>query len=842
MPSTPFAVPPEPLPDSALTLRLIERPRLLEPLLQQIRSQRVTFIQGPAGSGKSVLLEQAVAALDGQLRTARLSLACSPLSNNSLRASLLSLFSRLCGQVLERTPFVIFIDDADELLGRTDPSVLRQCLSSLPAQGKLVIASRRKLALHHFGLAREPGEPLQLAQLLFTPQELRQALVRGGQPLDAAALMAAWRFSEGWPAVLALLCASDAEDGALDADEMLLAWFEEELFDDLGPALLRFALEASAVGRVAAQLLDWVRGRCDSQGHLRGLGHEHGLLLDGGQRLPRSLLATLRRRHRRDAPLRVRELHRAALETLLDLGQLEPALEQAYQLGDRPLLLGLLQRHGETLLRQGRMRALGRWLGELDASGLLDEAPRLQLTLAWALLFSNDQAGARRVAARLRAAPLNGELDADLSALELTGLSMRDQLEPGLYPAVEAQGFSSGVQQCTRALLHLLDGELQPVADWLGRRLENLDRESGAFVGAYARSILAMGALLRGEVQDARDWLRQGRELLAGEHTPFHGNSLLATLEALALYEGGRLDDTRELLELHLPLLRQTGLLDQIILAHKLYARILLDQEQGSAALQVLAALECLGRDGQLPRMVLCARLEQARCALCRGDLARARALFDEAAGQRGIEQVRRHAFLPSDSDDLDLLGARLALAEGRDDGLLEGLAAALERAIAAERLRRALSIRLLLAQALERRGHEHAALRMMEAALLFAAPRGLKQAFIDEGKAVLALVQRVGQGVAALAPFVASLLPGSGLDPGQVAAPASGIGAQLTAKEVQVLSLVASGQSNDALARQLFVSESTVRTHLRSINAKLNARSRLEALAIARREGLIAG
>lgn len=838
MPSSSFAEP--------LTLCLIERPRLLQPLLEQIRRQRVTFIQGPAGSGKSVLLGQAIAALDGQLQTARLALAGSPLSNTSLRASLLSLFSRLCGQNRGQAPFVIFIDDADELLGRTDPSVLRQCLSSLPAQGKLVIASRRKLALHHFGLASEPGQPLQLAQLLFTPQELRQALSRDGQPLDAAALMAAWRFSEGWPAVLALLCASDAEDGSLDAGQLLQAWFEEEVFSDLGPALLRFACEASAVGQVQAQLLDWVRGRCDSQGYLRGLGHEHGLLLDGGTRLPRPLLATLRRRHRREAPLRVRELHRAALETLLDLQRLEPALEQAYRLGDRPLLLGLLERHGDSLLRQGRMRSLSRWLGELDAAGLLQTAPRLRLVLAWALLFNNDQTGARRVIGELRQA-MPG-YDTDLRALELTSLSMRDQLEPALLQAdlnpepEEASSFASGVQQCTRALLHLLDGELLPVEAWLSRRLDRLDSGAGAFVGAYARSILAMGALLRGEVQQARNWLRQGRELLAGEHTPVQGNSLLATLEALALYESGATDQARQLLELHLPLLRQTGLLDQIILAHKLYARILLNHEQGSAAPDVLAALECLGRDGQLPRMVICARLEQARCALSRGDGALARALFDEAAAQRGVDPMRRYAFLPSDSDDLDLLGARLALAEGRDEGLVESLGAHLEQALGRDRLRRALTLRILLAQALERRGHEHAALRMLEAALAFAAPRGLKQAFLDEGRALLVLVQRVGQGVAALAGFAAELLAGTGLGLEPQALPACATTALLTAKEIQVLALVASGQSNDALARQLFVSESTVRTHLRSINAKLNARSRLEALAIARREGLIAG
>ena len=65
----------------------------------------------------------------------------------------------------------------------------------------------------------------------------------------------------------------------------------------------------------------------------------------------------------------------------------------------------------------------------------------------------------------------------------------------------------------------------------------------------------------------------------------------------------------------------------------------------------------------------------------------------------------------------------------------------------------------------------------------------------------------------------------GSGCAPG----PGAGHGAcrALTRKELRVLELLASGYSNAAMAEKLFVSDSTVRTHLRSINLKLGARSR---------------
>ena len=57
-----------------------------------------------------------------------------------------------------------------------------------------------------------------------------------------------------------------------------------------------------------------------------------------------------------------------------------------------------------------------------------------------------------------------------------------------------------------------------------------------------------------------------------------------------------------------------------------------------------------------------------------------------------------------------------------------------------------------------------------------------------------------------------------------------------LTAKEIRILQLVAEGYSNKAIGQKLFVSVSTVRTHLRSINSKLGASNRTEAVAIGRR------
>ena len=62
----------------------------------------------------------------------------------------------------------------------------------------------------------------------------------------------------------------------------------------------------------------------------------------------------------------------------------------------------------------------------------------------------------------------------------------------------------------------------------------------------------------------------------------------------------------------------------------------------------------------------------------------------------------------------------------------------------------------------------------------------------------------------------------------------------ELTSREVDVLKLMAQGKSNKEIGSALFISEGTVKSHVKSIFAKLNVISRTEAVANATRRGLI--
>jgi len=62
----------------------------------------------------------------------------------------------------------------------------------------------------------------------------------------------------------------------------------------------------------------------------------------------------------------------------------------------------------------------------------------------------------------------------------------------------------------------------------------------------------------------------------------------------------------------------------------------------------------------------------------------------------------------------------------------------------------------------------------------------------------------------------------------------------RITPRELEVLALVADGHSTREISQTLWITEETVRTHVRRLLERLDARTRAHAVSIAHREGLL--
>ncbi len=98
----------------------------------------------------------------------------------------------------------------------------------------------------------------------------------------------------------------------------------------------------------------------------------------------------------------------------------------------------------------------------------------------------------------------------------------------------------------------------------------------------------------------------------------------------------------------------------------------------------------------------------------------------------------------------------------------------------------------------------------------------------------IVQAIETVAAGLVVLHPEVANLL----LNPNsRLLVPATQM---LTQREIEVLQMLAGGMANKTIAKQLQISEHTVKFHISSIFSKLNVSSRTEAVTIGLRQGLI--
>jgi LuxR family maltose regulon positive regulatory protein len=153
------------------------------------------------------------------------------------------------------------------------------------------------------------------------------------------------------------------------------------------------------------------------------------------------------------------------------------------------------------------------------------------------------------------------------------------------------------------------------------------------------------------------------------------------------------------------------------------------------------------------------------------------------------------------------------------------------------------LEANLLLAAAFARQRRLPEAFSLIEASLELAEPEGYVRIFLDVGEPARELLAAyLRSDVPAHQPYAQKVL-----DAFSPTAPlnspnshSAGLIEPLSARELEVLSLMALGKTNSEIAQHLIVAAGTIKAHTASIYRKLDAANRTEAVARARQLGIL--
>lgn len=869
--------------------REIKRVSLLDDVGDHQSTRKLTLLQAPAGYGKSTAMcqvlerfrQQGVTTLwlnfddadnDMSRFLAAFGLAVAPYSKKLTEASYKSPRNQeLAHWIIESLnaiaePTAIFFDNLEAIRNPAVLGLIARGIEALATNCCIFIASRTAPPIGLAKLAaRDQLNSIQIADLRFNESETRDFFVKhlDSEILDEQTRQL-YRRTDGWPVALKL--AALALHGKTNAEQHIAnfsgtnaavaAYLAEEVLISLPASTQDFLLQSSIFDEISVSICDRVLQRSDSKAVLDDLQARNLFVSNSNEQsdlfqyhsLFRDFLRTqLPRRH----PQVVGKLHRSAGQVYLDHGRPIPAIRHTLKAGDADLALELLNQYADQLVSHGRIGLLTQLLDQISPRRL-DEHVHLKLIYALCLTYTRGPRPAYELVANLDESSLPADSAAHLIALRSVQLGMMDRIQEAHDNGLAAQEKMTDSAPNARIILSqaltqtsIILGEHQKARAFCDRARFAPSSNVDIFNLVLAESAESGMELMAGQLRQARRRIDLAIERKRNDENRRGRGIAMASIQlAEILYEQGDSESARPLLATNSALVQDMGPPDSLIAANVVYSRILADEGDYEHALQLLIELETSGHRLHLPRVVASARLERSRLWLEQGDINGAREQLELARRTYDWDGAKMLWFAANDTLNPEITELRWYLRNGNTDKALPLARTLLKSAEHARRVRRTLKLRVLLAEAQFKNGDHNAAFRTMNNALHFAAQEGFVSTFLEEGPALTPLFNEMGVSAPGFHQVGQSNdghpmkhVQAPSMEQANAAMPND---ARLTKKEMDVLSVLAMGLSNIAMAEKLFVSESTIRTHLRNINSKLNARSRTEALSIARQLGLI--
>jgi ATP/maltotriose-dependent transcriptional regulator MalT len=786
----------------------------------------------------------------------------------------------------ERPAVLLVLDDYHVIGSAGVHAPLRFLFEHRPPKLRIALASRSDPPL---GLARYRGRgelgEVRAADLKFNLDEAAELLREVVAELDLPAVAALAERTEGWAVGLQLAALSlrNQPDIACfvtaftGSHRYILDYLGEEILERQRPELRDFLLETSVLDRLSGSLCDAVTGRHDSQQLLEEVDRS-GLFvvqLDDIRSWWRyhHLFADLLRARLEQDPERARRLHRHAAAWYEQHGLPDETIRHALAAKEQEWAARLVEEHFDTVFNlRGEQATIQSWLPALSAD-MIRGRPRLLLAQAQMASMRGDLAAmeplieaAGQVIGQAQQEPFAPAAGPENSLL----VNAPAMLALQRSYAAQLRGDAEATAARTQEAMELIgENELMlasavegfvAMADWLRGRLDAAEaifessigrwREQGQ-VTTSAWGFYCLARLQRGQGRlDAA--ARTGEQALAAAagpgqpSRPAAGPALIGLAEVA--YQRDDLDRAAEYVTEGIALCRQ--FVHTPPLAAGLVTLAWIRQASGdrAGAAEAMAQAEAAspGPGGLLNPTPA----QRARLLLAQGDLASA----VRWAGDCGLD--------PDDQPDYPrepghLVLARVLLAQHRPEQAL-ALLDRLDRAAAAQRRTGSLiEIRALRALALAGCDDDDGATAALAAALQASWAQGYVRVFADEGPALAAVLSRfiaaqrsddeaaaiplsclarLQRAFGAASPPPASA-PSAGAGPGR---PAPGLAVRLTSRELEILTLLAAGQSNQGIASRLFVSLDTVKKHVSHVLGKLGAANRTEAVSRGRELGLL--
>jgi LuxR family maltose regulon positive regulatory protein len=856
---------------------LVLRPQLVE-RLNVGPGQKLTLVSAPAGFGKTTLVaewlrgaERPVAWLSldeedndpvrfftyllaalqtidpdiGQAAQAMLQ-APQPPPPEALLTSLIN------DVAATPRPFILVLDDYHLIHTLAIHQQIAFLLEHQPPQMHLVIGTREDPPLPLARLrARGQVADVRQADLRFTAEETADFLQRtmhlGLSSADVAALH---RRTEGWIAGLQLVALS--LQGRADARRIVqsftgshryvLDYLIEEVFQRQPASVQDFLLKTSILDRFTASLCDAVAARDDSREVLLALEHANLFIVPLDQsrhwyRYHHLFADLLRHRLEIESQHDVPSLHQRASRWYADNGFPADAIRHALAASDWEEAASLIVGVSGDMLKRGEVVTLLGWYQALPDRVVFAD-PGLCLEISWPLILTEQidtaepyLARAEQVAlehgitpllsgvaiAKAHVARLRGD-NAQVIELSEQALALlpRDDLSARSIVAVNlglAQWYRGGMAEAEQALLE---------AQRAGRGSGN------EYTRWTAVLFLSRIQTARGQSRQAAESYRQMIE--QGGQLPIAG---LAHYDLGRLsYEWNELSTAADYLQRGIDVVRRGGSVEFEVGGCAALAFVRQAQGDSAAAQAALQrADQLLENPGISPSTRLYTLASHVTVALGQGDL---------EAASRVVERFPRPEEAGSFPDYLLLMlaQARVLLAQGQRAAAATHLRALHEMASQAGWRSTATQARAL--QALAAPAPEQA-LAFITEALTQAEPERYVRTFVDLGEPMAALLREAAVG--GVTPDYTEKLRaafGATEKPTPTPVVAQPLIEPLSERELDVLHLLADGQTNWEIAQVLCVSVNTVKTHLKNIYGKLGVNNRRKAAAQAKELGLV--